>query len=738
VSDFVSILEPAAPLDPAEVKRLARHGCLNIHRVRWPRSYLASDGRRMLCWYQARDAESVRLVLRQQGAATAVVWSAAVEGRPADEAGDAATGRIVAEWSLPTADVDSARRVAGTIAETLRAAGQQMLQMFLDTHRSQGVCVIEGDDAALVTACLSRAGVMPTRVWRADEVDPRPARLFGLDVQAAATAPAKSVAPVDSARESHALASAPDAVDAVIIGAGIAGICALERFLRMGLRVRVYESGADVGGVWFWNRYPGARVDSEVYTYAFSFSDALVDDWAWQEVFAAQPELARYLQHVVDRFDLRRHMRFNARVTQAVYDARQRVWRVATETGEAVTARFLVAATGSLTEPQLPDYPGIDRFAGEHYHTARWPAAKVDLAGKCVGIIGTGATGVQVIQTIASTVAELTVFQRTPNYCIPQRNRRLTDDDRERIRREWKDILGACRASYGGFIHTFDSRSGLAVSEAEREAKFEALWGIPGFAFWFANFADLMMNDDVNAFASEFVRRKIRARVKDPQIAAKLLPDHPFGTKRVPLEDGYFETFNRANVRLVDLRQTPIERVTARGIRTSDHEYPLDVVIYATGFDAGTGALTRIDIRGESGVSLRDKRRDGASTFLGLLVAGFPNLFMVNGPHNAAALCNAGRCIEQNVDWIARCLTVMRERGSTRVEPSAAAETAWTEHVHDVADGTVLGRHKESWFFGANTPGKPRRVTIYAGGARTHREHCEAVAAAEYAGLSMS
>ncbi|HKX56716.1 MAG TPA: cyclohexanone monooxygenase, partial [Xanthomonadales bacterium] len=345
---------------------------------------------------------------------------------------------------------------------------------------------------------------------------------------------------------------------------------------------------------------------------------------------------------------------------------------------------------------------------------------------------------VQVIQSIAGQVGQLVVFQRTPTYCIPQRNRLLSADDRQQIRRDWATIMEACKKSYGGFIHTFDTRSGLAVTAAEREAKFEDLWRTPGFAFWFGNFADLMMNDEVNAHASEFLCRKIRERVHDPETVSKLLPDHPFGSKRVPLENGYYEVFNRNNVHLVDLRKTPIKRMTAAGIETETTVYPLDLVIYATGFDAGTGALSRIDIRGPEGFALVDKWRDGARTFLGMLVAGFPNLFILNGPHNAAALCNAGRCIEQNVDWVARCMEQLRKQGLSRVEPTLRAELEWTEHVYETADATVLAKMTNSWFFGANTPGKPRRVTIYAGGASEYREHCEAVAASGYAGLVVS
>lgn len=726
---------------------MARLACLELHRVQWLRGYLATDGARMLCWYRAPDAESVRLVLRQQGTAGAVVWPA-----EASDAADAAPnegGRdcIAVEFGFDTAPGrDDPESVQASVVAALEAAHHTVSRVFASRCGARLLLVVEGRDPESVARCLRSTSITPIDMWQCVALDPRPPMHFqsGTPVRPAAGTGADG----GSGRDLPEVRTVPDdgvavpgaggMVDAVIIGAGMSGICMLERLLRLGLRVRVFEGGSDVGGVWHWNRYPGARVDSESYTYGFSFSEELLDEWAWRELFAAQSEVSDYLHYVVERFDLRRHMRFDTRVSAARYDEPSGLWQVETATGERVTARYLIAASGSLTVPQWPDYPGMDEFTGVNCHTARWPAAGVELAGKRVGIIGTGATGVQVIQSIAGQVQQLVVFQRTPTYCVPQRNRLLTDDERRRIRRDWADILATCRESYGGFMHTFDPRSGLSVSAAAREAKFEALWQAPGFAFWFGNFGDLMMNAEVNAHASDFVRRKIRARVRDPEVARKLLPDHPFGSKRVPLENGYYEVYNRPNVRLVDLRETPIERITPQGIRTVRDEYPLDVIIYATGFDAGTGALTRIDLRGTGGLALADKWRQGPETFLGLLVSGFPNLFIVNGPHNAAALCNAGRCIEQNVDWIARCISYMRMRKLTRVQPTAAAEREWTEHVYEAADATLLRDMTESWFFGANTPGKPRRATIYAAGAREYREHCEDVAREGYPGLEMA
>jgi cation diffusion facilitator CzcD-associated flavoprotein CzcO len=529
----------------------------------------------------------------------------------------------------------------------------------------------------------------------------------------------------------------PERLDVLVIGAGVAGLCALQGLRQLGLTVRAYESASDVGGVWYWNRYPGARFDSESYTYCYSFSQELLDEWDWQERFASQREILGYLNHVADRFDLRRDICFDTRVVAARYDARDNSWLIETDRGHRVRARYLVTAVGGLSAPQLPAIEGIENFAGKIYHTARWPHQGVDLSGKRVGVVGTGATGVQVIQTIAPEVAQLTVFQRTANYCVPQRNAPLTDAERREIKRSYPAIFARCRESYGGFIHTFDSRSGLDVSREEREAKFEALWSQPGFAFWFGNFKDLMTDETVNAWASEFVKRKIRERVRDPATAAKLMPQHPFGTKRVPLENGYYDVYNEAHVELVDLRESPMQRITQSGIRTTRGEHCVDVIVFATGFDAVTGALNRIDIRGLGGQSLRDKWQAGPKTYLGLQVEGFPNLFTIAGPHNAASLCNAVRCTEQNVEWIAQCIGYMREKGFTRIAPTAAAEVAWTRHVREVAEATLLRAMTDSWFFGANTPGKARSIAIYAGGAAAYRMRCEEVARQNYEGFEL-
>jgi cation diffusion facilitator CzcD-associated flavoprotein CzcO len=527
-----------------------------------------------------------------------------------------------------------------------------------------------------------------------------------------------------------------DDVDVLVIGAGVAGLCALYRLREAGFTVQVLERGGDVGGVWYWNRYPGARFDSESYTYCYSFSPELLHDWRWRERFAPQPEVLAYLRHVADRFELRRHIAFDTAVTRARFDDGAGRWLVETDCGRSWRARFLVSAMGALSHPQWPQIEGLERFAGVRCHTARWPDDGVALDGKRVGVIGTGATGVQVIQTIAPRVEHLTVFQRTPTYCIPQRNGPIDDDEMAAIRRDYPAILDRCNRTFGGFIHDFDPRQGAVLSAAERETLFEALWRQPGFAFWFGNFSDLLMDPVVNGHACEFLRGKIRERVRDPEVARRLLPDHPFGAKRVPLENGYYEAFNRDNVRLVDLREAPIERVAADGAVVDGRVLPLDVLVCATGFDAVTGPLCHIDIHGQGGIRLSDKWSDGPSSYLGLLVAGFPNLFTLTGPLNAASLCNAVRCTEQNVDWVVDCLDHLRRHGHTRVAARAEAEAEWTRFVRAVADETVLKGWQDSWFFGANSPGRARALTIYPLGAADHRARCDAEAGQEYPGLA--
>lgn len=528
---------------------------------------------------------------------------------------------------------------------------------------------------------------------------------------------------------------ATDQFDAIIIGAGVAGLYQLYRLRELGLSVRVYEAGTGVGGTWYWNRYPGARFDSESYTYGYSFSEELLQEWDWSEHFAGQPETERYLNHVADKFDLRRDIRLSTRVGAAAYDEAAQCWQVQTDTGERAQARFLITAIGVLSAPYIPDFAGRESFTGPSFHTGQWPKEPLDFSDKRVCVIGTGATAVQLITEVAKNVGQLTVFQRTPNYCAPLRNGPIDPEAQQKIKASYPEIFKRCRETFAGFLHDFDTRSALEVSEEERLARYEELWAQPGFAKWFGNFGDTMSDLKANATMTEFVRNKIRERVNDPLIAEKLVPkDHPWGTKRVPLESGYYEAYNRDNVLLVDLNETPIESITPKGIKTSDAEYECDVIVYATGFDAVTGAFNQIDIRGVGGRTLKDKWADGPRTYLGLQTAGFPNLFTVVGPHNGATFCNIPRCIEQNVEWVTDCLRHMRAHEYAQIVATPEAEDDWTAHVNEVAEGTIL-LDTPSWFVGANIPGKKRTFLMYAGGSPAYRQKCDEVAERGYAGF---
>jgi cation diffusion facilitator CzcD-associated flavoprotein CzcO len=515
----------------------------------------------------------------------------------------------------------------------------------------------------------------------------------------------------------------------------------LHRLRQLGLSVRVFEAGHGVGGTWYWNRYPGARFDSESWTYGFSFSDELLQEWDWSEHFSAQPETLRYCNYVADKFDLRRDIAFNSRVVSAAYDEKASEWELALEHGRRARSRFLITAIGPLSAPTMPAIPGVEDFRGEAYHTGTWPHENVSFDGKRVAVIGTGATGVQAITEIAKSVGHLTVFQRTPNWCAPLHNSRIDADTQARIKATYPEIFARCRDSFGCFIHAADPRNALEVSPEEREGFYEKLYREPGFGIWMGNFRDILIDKAANDTISDFMRRKIRERVHDPALAAKLIPtNHGFGTRRVPLESGYYEVYNQPNVRLVDLRETPIERITARGIKTSDAEHEFDMIVYATGFDAITGAFDRIDIRGRGGLRLKDKWADGPRTYLGLQVAGFPNMLTLVGPHNAATFCNIPRCIEQNVDWVTDLLRHMGEKGYTCIEPTEAAEDAWTQHVHESAARLLL-LEVDSWMTGINrnVPGRQKRTFMaYAGGAPKYREKCDEVAARGYEGFVLA
>ena len=527
--------------------------------------------------------------------------------------------------------------------------------------------------------------------------------------------------------------------DAVIIGAGVSGLYQLYRLRQLGLKVRVFETGSGVGGTWYWNRYPGARFDSESYTYGYSFSPELLEEWTWGERFAPQPETERYLNYVTDRFDLRRDIRFNSRVTAAHYSDKTRTWEIELEDGQRCTARFLVTAIGVLSAPTMPTIPGVESFTGQSCHTHYWPKTPVDFAGKRVGIIGTGATAIQAITEIAKTVGELTVFQRTPNWAAPLHNGKILDDEMRDIRARYAEIFACCNDTPGCFIHAPDPRGTFEVTPEERDAFWEKLYAEPGFGIWQGNFRDILTDRKANALISDFVARKIRGRVKDPAIAEKLIPkNHGFGTRRVPLESGYFEVYNQPNVRLVDINETPIERITPAGIRTSDREYEFDIIIYATGFDAITGAFDRIDIRGIGGLALKDKWKDGPQTYLGVFVEGFPNLMMVVGPH--AGLGNFPRVAEYSVEWVTGLIRHACEHGLTRVEATPSGVADWTAHVKSLGEGLLMNEI-DSWMTGVNrnVAGKQtRKIMRYSGGHPAFREHCDAVAGQGYRELSLA
>ena len=527
--------------------------------------------------------------------------------------------------------------------------------------------------------------------------------------------------------------------DAVVIGAGVSGLYQLYKLRGLGLSARVFEAGTGVGGTWYWNRYPGARFDSESYTYAYSFSPELLDEWSWDERFAGQPETERYLNYVADKFDLRRDIQFNSRVAVAHYREETRSWDVLLEDGRRYRARFLITAIGVLSAPTMPRIAGVETFTGESFHTHYWPKKPVSFEDKRVAVIGTGATAVQAITEIAKTVGHLTVFQRTPNWCAPLHNGKIGEDEMRHIRASYAEIFARCNESPGCFIHKPDRRRTREVSPDEREAFWEKLYAQPGFGLWQGNFRDILTDREANALITDFVARKIRTRVKDPKIADKLTPkNHGFGTRRVPLESGYYEVYNQPNVKLVDINETPIERITPRGVKTSDAEYEFDMIIYATGFDAITGTFDRIDIRGVDGVSLRDKWQDGPQTYLGVLVEDFPNLLMVMGPH--AALGNFPRAVEYNVDWVTALIRHAQERGVTRIEATSAGVARWTDHVKESGEG-LLFNEIDSWMTGVNrnVEGKQtRKIMRYSGGHPAFREHCDAVAADGYREVALA
>ena len=530
--------------------------------------------------------------------------------------------------------------------------------------------------------------------------------------------------------------TAPD-FDAVVIGAGFAGLGMLWRLREvLGMSAQVYEAGAGVGGTWYWNRYPGARCDSESYVYCFSFSKELLQEWNWSGKYPEQPEILSYLNHVADRFDLRRNIQFNTRVTSARFMEDANLWQIETDGGDRVTARFLITGIGCISAGNVPDIPGLDSFEGDWHHTGSWPHEGVDFAGKRVAVIGTGSSGVQSIPVIAEEAERLTVFQRTPQYTIPARHgtvdRRFIEEE---VKPNYDEIWEKARWSQSGFPLELSERSALEVSEEERLETYEALWVEGGFRFLHASFKDIRMDKEANDTAAEFVRSKIREIVKDPETVEKLLPrDHPLGSKRALIDTNYFETYNRENVELVDIRRSPIREITSRGIRTQDEEFEFDIIVFATGFDAMTGSFLRMDIRGRDDLSLKEKWSEGPKTYLGVQVAGFPNMFMITGPGSPSVLSNMPVAIEQHIEWIAEFLEYLREHGIETAEAELDAETAWVSHVNEVAEPTLY-MLANSWYLGANIPGKPRVFMPYAGGLGAYRERCDEIADRGYEGF---
>lgn len=528
--------------------------------------------------------------------------------------------------------------------------------------------------------------------------------------------------------------------DAIIVGAGFSGLYQLHLFRdRLGLDAVVLEQASGVGGTWWWNRYPGARCDSESHSYQYFFSRELADSWEWSERYPAQPEVLRYLEHVADRLDLRRDIRLNTRVVSAERDAAANLWRVRTAAGEALSARFLVTAVGCLSAANLPDIPGLSGFAGERYHTGEWPHGGVDFRGKRVGLIGTGSTGIQAAPVLAAEAAHLTVFQRTPNYSVPARNAPLSDEFKAWARGSFDEIRATTRETTNGHPFRIADRSVHDVSDEERERIFEQQWAKGGLQFR-AAFRDVLTDPKANALVADFLKRKIRQIVKDPAKADLLAAmDYPYAAKRPPIDTDYFETFNRDNVALVDLRRNPIERITATGVVAGGVEHgPLDALVFATGFDAMTGPLLKMDIRGEGGVALRDAWAEGPRTYLGLMVPGFPNLFTVTGPGSPSVLTNMPVAIEQHCEWIADCVAHLRATGARSIGATEAAAEEWAGRVQEAAEATLFPQASSSWYLGANVPGKPRVFMPYAGGLARYRAICDEVAASGYRGFAIA
>ena len=535
---------------------------------------------------------------------------------------------------------------------------------------------------------------------------------------------------------SHSNPSESAQLDAVVVGAGFAGLYMLYKLRQLGLKARVFEAGDGVGGTWYWNRYPGARCDVESMQYSYSFSEELQQQWEWTERYPKQAEILSYINHVADRFALRPDIQLDTRVISAAYDEDCNRWNVRTERGEQVTARYLISAGGCLSAARVPDMPGLADFKGNWYHTGNWPHQPVDFSGQRVGVIGTGSSGIQCIPAIASQAAQVVVFQRTANFSIPAWNRPLPLPEQAAWKANYAEHRKKAKTTRSGILYDYSEYASADVSDAERQQEYERRWEKGGANYTHA-FNDIYSNKKANDEAAEFVRNKIRAMVKDPRVAEKLAPkDHAIGTKRICVDTDFYETFNLPHVSLVDLKETPVETIVHDGIRTPAGTYALDSIVFATGYDAVTGSLDRIDIRGKGGLALKDKWVGGPRTYLGLMTAGFPNLFFITGPGSPSVLTNVVMAIEQHVEWIAECLSYMAANKLAIVEPTVQAEDDWVDHVNEVASKTLFTGTK-SWYMGANIPGKPRVFLPYIGGLGTYTGICDEVVAAGYRGFRL-
>jgi len=525
-------------------------------------------------------------------------------------------------------------------------------------------------------------------------------------------------------------------VDAVVVGAGFAGLYMLYRLRELGMTTRVFEAGDGVGGTWYWNRYPGARCDVESMQYSYSFSPELQQEWEWTERYPQQEEILRYINHVADRFDLRRDIQLETRVTAATWDEGQQRWNVTTDRGDQLSARYLISAAGCLSAGRVPEIEGLESFQGQWYHTGNWPHQPVDFSGQRVGIIGTGSSGIQAIPQIAKQARQVTVFQRTPNFSIPAWNRPLSPEQQKEWKARYPQLREQARNTRSGILYDYSQRGTFEVDEPERQREYERRWERGGANYTHA-FNDIFFDRAANDQAAEFVRSKIRSIVKDPAVAAKLAPtDHAIGTKRICVDTDYYTTFNLPHVSLVDLKASPIEAIVPGGIRTADATHEFDSIVFATGYDAVTGSLDRIAIRGRDGLALKQKWADGPRTYLGIMTAGFPNLFFITGPGSPSVLTNVVVAIEQHVDWIARCLQSMQQRHIEVAEARTDAEDQWVDHVNEVADKTLFPT-TASWYTGANVPGKRRVFLPYVGGLGNYTAICEQVVADGYRGMRL-